>query len=133
VGLASAACNHKWKWQYARRPCSSGVNEGADAGAWKGDHAWNGARRSDPEALSRRPQKNGYPEPGRTITPSQNVQLSPGAARRMPFLELKPEIFVTSSSNSSLSRSRKSLTIIQTLVIVGTAGLIGSLLVKLLV
>jgi hypothetical protein len=51
----------------------------------------------------------------------------------MPFLELKPEIFVTSSSNSSLSRSRKSLTIIQTLVIVGTAGLIGSLLVKLLV
>jgi hypothetical protein len=50
----------------------------------------------------------------------------------MPFLELKPEILVTSSTNSSSSSSRKSLTIIQTLVIVGTAGLIGTLLIKLL-
>jgi hypothetical protein len=40
---------------------------------------------------------------------------------------------VTSSSNASVSAPRKSLTIIQTLVIVGTAGLIASLLVKLLV
>ncbi|WP_279607894.1 hypothetical protein [Paraburkholderia phenazinium] len=40
---------------------------------------------------------------------------------------------MTSSTNSASSSSRKSLTIIQTLVIVGTAGLIGSLLVKLLV
>jgi hypothetical protein len=39
---------------------------------------------------------------------------------------------VTSSSTSSASSSRKSLTIIQTLLIVGTAGLIGSLLLKLL-
>jgi hypothetical protein len=56
--------------------------------------------------------------------------------RRTPFLaflELKPEIAVTSSSNASVSAPRKSLTIIQTLVIVGTAGLIASLLVKLLV
>jgi hypothetical protein len=53
----------------------------------------------------------------------------------MPFPEFKSEILVTSSSNASASVSapRKSLTIIQTLVIVGTAGLIGSLLVKLLV
>jgi hypothetical protein len=40
---------------------------------------------------------------------------------------------VTSSRKPSSSPSRKSLTIIQTLAIVGTAGLIGSLLVKLLV
>jgi hypothetical protein len=40
---------------------------------------------------------------------------------------------VTSSSNASAAHSRKSLTIIQTLLIVGAAGLIGSLLVKLLV
>jgi hypothetical protein len=40
---------------------------------------------------------------------------------------------VTSSTNASASAPRKSLTIIQTLVMVGTAGLIGSLLVKLLV
>jgi hypothetical protein len=39
----------------------------------------------------------------------------------------------TSSASSSASSSRKSLTIIQTLLIVGTAGLIGSVLVKLLV
>jgi hypothetical protein len=53
----------------------------------------------------------------------------------MPFLESKPEILVTSSSNASASvpAPRKSLTIIQTLVIVGTGGLIASLLVKLLV
>jgi hypothetical protein len=51
----------------------------------------------------------------------------------MPFPEFEPELPVTSSANSSSSSSRKSLTIIQTLVIVGTAGLIGSLLVKLLV
>jgi|HubBroStandDraft_5_1064220.scaffolds.fasta_scaffold438484_2 hypothetical protein len=71
----------------------------------------------------------------RTITPSQIVRLEPCGARRMPFPEFKSEILVTSSSNASASVSapRKSLTIIQTLVIVGTAGLIGSLLVKLLV
>jgi hypothetical protein len=39
---------------------------------------------------------------------------------------------VNSPGTSSASPSRKSLTIIQTLVIVGTAGLIGSLLLKLL-
>jgi hypothetical protein len=46
---------------------------------------------------------------------------------------LKPEIFVTSSTNASVSAPRKSLTIVQTLTIVGMAGLIASLLVKLLV
>jgi hypothetical protein len=51
----------------------------------------------------------------------------------LAFLESKPEILVTSSSNASVSAPRKSLTIIQTLVIVGAAGLIASLLVKLLV
>jgi hypothetical protein len=40
---------------------------------------------------------------------------------------------VTSSSSSSASSSRKPLTIIQTLTIVGAAGLIGSMLLKLLV
>ncbi|WP_260858326.1 hypothetical protein [Paraburkholderia sp. BCC1885] len=40
---------------------------------------------------------------------------------------------MTSSSNLSAATPRKSLTIIQTLLIVGVAGLIGSLLVKLLV
>ncbi|HEY1997260.1 hypothetical protein [Paraburkholderia sp.] len=44
---------------------------------------------------------------------------------------------MTSSSSSSSSaanpRTRKPLTIIQTLAIVGVAGLIGSLLLKLLV
>jgi hypothetical protein len=55
-----------------------------------------------------------------------------GDTRRTPFLESKPELLVTSSSNASVPNSRKSLTIIQTLVIVGTAGLIGSLLLKLL-
>jgi hypothetical protein len=69
----------------------------------------------------------------RTITPSQIVRFKPCAARRLPFLESKPEILVTSSTNASASAPRKSLTIIQTLVMVGTAGLIGSLLVKLLV
>jgi hypothetical protein len=54
-------------------------------------------------------------------------------SNRLPFLESKPEILVTSSTNASASAPRKSLTIIQTLVMVGTAGLIGSLLVKLLV
>jgi|GEM_PF-3911805 hypothetical protein len=65
--------------------------------------------------------------------PSQIVRLESCGARRTPFLELKPEIFVTSSTNASVSAPRKSLTIVQTLTIVGMAGLIASLLVKLLV
>jgi hypothetical protein len=48
------------------------------------------------------------------------------------FPDSNPERPVTSSISSSASSSRKSLTIIQTLLIVGTAGLIGSSLLKLL-
>jgi hypothetical protein len=79
--------------------------------------------------------KSVSPKLHRTITPSQTVRLESCGARRMPFLESKLEILVTSSSNPSASvpAPRKSLTIIQTLVIVGTGGLIASLLVKLLV
>jgi len=51
----------------------------------------------------------------------------------MTLLESTPERHVTSSSPPSVSSSRKPLTIIQTLAIVGAAGLFGSMLLKWLV
>jgi hypothetical protein len=88
----------------------------------------SGRRGDNPSHLA----KSGFAAPRRTIMPSRfrAAYLPRGATSDF---ESKLEIHVTSSSSSSASSSRKPLTIIQTLTIVGAAGLIGSMLLKLLV